>query len=133
MDVQDLAKYNDNYRYLLTVIDIFSKFLNIVQLRSKTGTLVPSVFRWIFKDPKYSKPIRRRPIWVRTDRDKEFLNTSFRDMLKKEGIQFQACKDPNMKCAIGEMSHRTLCENCTNISPIKIRRYLDVLPKFVKA
>ena len=134
VDVQALAKYNDNYRYLLTVIDVFSKFLHIVPLRSKTGTLVPSVFRWIFKDPKYSKPIRRRPIWVRTDRVKEFFNRSFQDMLKKEGIQFQTCRDPNVKCAIGERSHRTLCGKLYKYFTYKnTHRYIDVPLKFVKA
>jgi hypothetical protein len=45
MDVQTISKYNDNYKYLLTVIDVFSKFLYIVPLRSKTGTAVASAFR----------------------------------------------------------------------------------------
>jgi len=31
----------------------------------------------IFSDPKYSKPIRRLPVWVQTDRGKEFLNRPF--------------------------------------------------------
>ena len=42
VDVQPLGKYNDNYKYLLTVIDI-SKFLHIVPLRSKTGTAVARI------------------------------------------------------------------------------------------
>ena len=31
-------KFNDKYKYLLTVIDVFSKFLHIVPLKSKVGT-----------------------------------------------------------------------------------------------
>jgi transposase InsO family protein len=103
INVQTLNKYYDNYKYLLSVTDVFSKFLHIVSLRSKTGTAIASVFRPILA--KYSQ---RRQIWLRTDRGKEFLNTSFQDMLKKEGIQFQVCRDPNVKCAIIERSHRTI-------------------------
>ena len=33
VDVQSLAKHNDGHRYLLTVIDVFSKFLHIVPLK----------------------------------------------------------------------------------------------------
>ena len=33
VDVQSLAKHNDNHRYLLTVIDVFSKYLHIVLLK----------------------------------------------------------------------------------------------------
>jgi len=48
-----------------------------------------------------------RPIWVRTDRGKEFTNKSFQDMLKREGIQFQICKTPDIKCSV-ERAHRTI-------------------------
>ena len=37
VDVESLAKHNDGHRYHLTVIDVFSKFLHIVPLNSKTG------------------------------------------------------------------------------------------------
>ena len=36
LDVQNISKFNDNYKYILTVIDVFSKFLHDVPLRSKT-------------------------------------------------------------------------------------------------
>jgi len=67
IDVQSLSKFNGNFKYLLTVIDVFSKFLHIVPLKSKTGPAVTSAFQSILKNPKYSTPLRRkRPIWVRT-------------------------------------------------------------------
>jgi transposase InsO family protein len=72
VDAQSLAKYNDGYRYLLTVIDVFSKFLHMVPLRVKTGKAVASAFLSFLWDKKYSNPIVRRPTWVRTDRGKEF-------------------------------------------------------------
>jgi hypothetical protein len=87
VDVQSLGKY-DNYKYLPTVINVFSKYLQVVPLKSKVGPTVTTAFRSIFKDPRYSKPIRRCPIWVRTNKGKEFLNKTFQDMLKQEGIQF---------------------------------------------
>jgi len=62
------------------------------------GKAVTSAFQTILKDPKYLKPIRGRPVWVRMDRGKEFLNKSFQDMLKREGIQFQICKNSDVNC-----------------------------------
>jgi transposase InsO family protein len=91
VDVQVLSKYKDGVKYLLTVIDVFSKFLHIIPLLTKTGKVVTTAFQTIFNYPKYSKPIRRRPFWVRTDRGKESLNKTFQDMLKHKGIQFQIC------------------------------------------
>ena len=67
VDVQALKTHNDGYKYLLTVIDVFSKFLHVVPLKSKTGKDVSSAFHSVLQDPKYLKPIKRRPIWVRND------------------------------------------------------------------
>ena len=105
VDVQALRKFNDNFKYLLSVIDIFSKFLHMKSLKSKTGTAVTAAFESVFGDSKYS---RRRPIWVRTDKGKEFLNRNFQDMLKRKGIQFQVCKNPDVKCSVVERVHRTI-------------------------
>jgi len=85
-DLTSLKKYNNNYRYLLQVIDEFSKYLHSVSLRTKTGKEVAAALQSIFRDPKYTKPILRRPVWVRTDKGKEFLNTLFQTLLKREGI-----------------------------------------------
>ena len=109
MVMQSLRKYNDKYKYLLSVTDVFSKYLQIVPLRLKTGTALSSAFRSILA--KYSKPVRRQPIWVRTDRGKEFLNRTFQAMLKKEGIHFKVCRDPYVKCAILKYTLRTIRDN----------------------
>ena len=131
MDMQSLSKYNDNYNYLLSVKDTFSKYLHIVPLRPKSGTAACSAFLSILA--KYSKLVRRRPVWVRTDRGKEFLNRTFQTMLRKEGIQFQVCRDPNVKCAIVERSNRTIREKLYRYMSFKnTYRYIDVLPRFVR-
>ena len=133
VEVQGLSKYNDGIKYLLTVIDVFSKFLHIVPLKSKTGKAVTSAFQTILNDPKYLKPIRRRPVWVRTDRGKELLNKSFQDMLKHEGIQFQTCKNPDVKCSVVERAHRTIRDKLYKYFTYKNTfRFIDVLPAFVR-
>jgi len=58
VDTQALSKYNDSYKYLLTVIDLFSEFLHIVTLKSKTGKDVSAAFHTVLQDPKYLKPIK---------------------------------------------------------------------------
>ena len=93
---------------MLTGIDVFSKFLHIVHLKSKTGTAVTSAFKSILKNHKYSKPLQSQPIWVRTDKGKEFLNLRLENMLKHESIQFQVCRNPDVKCSIIERAQRTI-------------------------
>jgi hypothetical protein len=127
IDIQNASNYNDGYRYLLSVIDVFSKSLHIVPLRVKTGTAVASAFRSILANYSHS-----RLVWVRTDRGKEFLTRPFQDMLKKEGIQFQVCRDPNVKCSVVEPRHRTMRDKLYKYMTYKnTYRYFDVLPKFI--
>ena len=106
--MQGLSKYNDGIKYLLSVIDVFSKYLHVVHLKSKTGPSVTPAFESVLKDARFSKPIHRGPLWVQTDRGKEFLNRTFQDMLKRKGIRVQVCKNPDVKCAVVDRAHRTL-------------------------
>jgi len=129
VDVRALGRFNDNFKYILSVIDVFSKFLHLVPLRSKTGTAVASAFTSILKDSSR----RRRPVWVRTDKGNEFLNRHFREMLKREGIQFQVCRNPDVKCSMVERAHTTIRDRLYKYFTYKnTYRYIDVLPKFVK-
>ena len=62
VDVQSLAEHNDDHRYLLTVTDNISKFLNIVPFKSKNGKAVSEAFETILNDDRYMKPLKQRPI-----------------------------------------------------------------------
>ena len=73
-----------------------------------------SAFMSVLNDPRYSKPVRRRPLLVQTDRGKEFLNRSFQDMLKCEGIDFHVCRNPDVKCAVWNGPIKRSEINCTD-------------------
>ena len=134
VDVQNLAKFNDSYRYIFSAIDVFSKYLHLVPLKSKTGPAVAKAFGSILDDPKYSKPYVRRPLVVQTDKGKEFLNKPFQDLLRREGIEHRTCRNPDVKCAVVERAHRTIREKLYKYFTHKnTYRYIDVLPKFVTA
>jgi len=127
LDIQAYAKYNDNFRYILSVIDVFSKYLHLIPIRTKSGPSVASAFRSIFHD-------RRRPIWVSTDERKELLNKHFQDILRDEGMQFQVCRNPDMKCAIVERVLRTIRDRLYRYFTCRnTYRYIDVLAILVKA
>jgi len=133
LDLSSVKKYNDNHRYLLQVIDVFSKYLHSIPLRTKTGKDVASALESILQNQKYTKPIRRRPVCVRTDKGKEVLNTHFQTLLKREGFEFQACRNHDVKCAVVERVNRTLRDKLYRYFTYKnTYRYIDVLPEFVK-
>ena len=71
MDVQALKKNDDGYRFLLTVIDVLSKYAWVVPLKDKTGKSLVDAFDTI------SKKNGRIPERLETDAGKEFLNKEF--------------------------------------------------------
>jgi len=56
--MQPFSRYNNGVKYLLTVIDIFSKYGWIVPLKNKTGLEVASALEKLFKERKPDK------LWV---------------------------------------------------------------------
>ena len=69
---------------------------------------------------------------VRTDKGKEFLNKTFQDMLKREGIEFSVCRNPKVKCTVIERTHRSLRDKLFKYFTYKnTYSYIDVLQDFV--
>jgi hypothetical protein len=91
--------------------------------------------RWplsVLEDPRYLKLFKRCPVWVRTDKGKEFFNASFQKLLKREGIQFQVCRKPDIKCSIVELVQRTVRDKLYRYFTHKnTYRYVDVRSDFV--
>jgi len=55
-------------------------------------------------------------------------------MLGHEDIQFQVCRNPDVKCAVVERAHRTNREKLYKYFTYKNTfRYIDVLPKSARA
>ena len=78
------SKFNKGFRFLLCVIDIFSKYAWVVPLKDKKGISMVDAFQKIFDDSD-RKPNK---IWV--DRGSEFYNSSFRKWLKENNIEMDS-------------------------------------------
>ena len=99
-DVTLIAKENDGYRFLLTVIDIFSRFAWVRPLRTKTGREVAEAFKDIFQEGRIPKRIQ-------TDQGKEFENRYVLALFHKHNIELFSVKSA-YKAAIVERFNRTL-------------------------
>ena len=67
--MQKLSKWNKGYKYLLMVLDIFSKYGWIVPLKTKTGSEVSQILASIFRE---NKP---KMLWV--DKEKNITIKMF--------------------------------------------------------
>jgi len=95
------SKDNRGYKYILFVIDCFSKYLWAEGVKNKTGGEITNAFERIFKRAK------RTPINLQTDMGKEFYNTTSQNLFKKLNINHYSTYSTK-KAAIVERVIRTL-------------------------
>ena len=82
LDMNDYGpKNNRGYRYILVVIDNFSKFGWTIPLKNKYSESITDAFSQIIKTSK------RKPNLLETDDGKEYVNKIFNDFLKKNNIK----------------------------------------------
>ena len=74
VDLSSISKYNDGYKFLLTVIDVFSKVAWAVPLKNKSGQTLTEAFSTLF--------LQRKPANLQTDKGTEFLNSRVQKLIK---------------------------------------------------
>jgi len=95
VDMQSFSKFNRGVKYLLTVIDVFSKFGWMLPLKDKTGVSVADALKEIFKQRKPEK------LW--TDKGKEFYNKHVNALAHTLGVELYSIENEEKK-----FSRRTL-------------------------
>ena len=99
IELPSLSKKNSGFRYILMVIDVFSKYGWGIPLKTKTGVEVASALRTIFKKDKPAK------LWV--DKGREFYNKEVSALLKKNNIEIYSTNNDE-KCSVVERWNRTI-------------------------
>ena len=125
VEMQKFSKWNKGYRYLLMVIDVFSKYGWIVPLKDKKGESVTEAFKTIFKEG-------RKPQYLWVDKGKEFYNKNLKDLLEKNGIHMYSTENEE-KSSVVERWNRTIKSKMWKQFTVQGNtQYLDMLPKLVK-
>ena len=76
-----ISKFNKGICFLLSVVDIFSKYARVIPLKDKKGITISNDFK-IFLDGSNRKPNK---IWV--DKGSEFYNRSMKSWLQGNNIE----------------------------------------------
>ena len=79
--MQLLSRYNKVIRFLLCVINIFSKYACVVLLKDKKGISIVKAFQIILKQPNSRKPNK-----ISVDKGSEFYNAFFKKWLRDNDI-----------------------------------------------
>lgn len=125
-DVQNIKIHNDGYSYLLLLIDVFSRYIWIEPVKSKSKNDMYRAFTELFARTE------RRPSKLRTDKGTEFTNKTVKLYLKSIGIKWYTTKNET-KANYAERAIRTIkgllyryfIHNNT-------KRYVEVLQDIVK-
>ena len=126
VDLQNLKTYNDNHKYLLTIIDVFSRQAWAYCLKSKTGQEVAAVLEQHYRH-------HPTPRFLQTDSGKEFYNAQVGELLRKLNIHhFSVYSEP--KASLVERFHRTILARLHRyFSKNNTYRYLEALPQLLHA
>ena len=125
VEMQKFSKWNKGVKYLLIVIDVFSKYGRIKPLRDKKTETVSKAFDDIFKSSK------RLPKMLWTDIGSEYIGKHFKEFLKSAGIQLYHIENEEKSSVVERwnktMKNRTWKMFTTNNNTV----YWDKIDKLV--
>ena len=100
VDMQPYARENKGCRYMITVIDVFSKHAWAVPVKNKTGIEITAGMKSILEQGRVPKNLQ-------LDQGSEFYNKDFEKLMKKYNINMYSSYS-NLKASIIERFNRTL-------------------------
>jgi len=124
-DMQSISKQNKHYKYLLNVIDLFSRTAYSIPLKSKSSSEIINAFQSLFTSSK------RKPKKLWTDQGSEFTNNAFKKFLKDNNIELYHVFNEG-KASVVERFNRTLGEMIQkHLTSNQTSKYIDVLQKLI--
>ena len=124
LDIHQYAHQNKGYKFILVVLDIFSRYAWARPLKNKSGKEVANAFKDIIEE------VGRRPKKLWTDEGTEFYNTNVARVLN--GIELYSTHN-EPKAAIAERFIRTLREKIeTNYILTQSTVWYDILPELLR-
>ena len=130
LDILDLKDYgpenNRGYRYVLVVIDNFSKFGWTIPLKNKNAqTIKDSLENFLISS-------KRKPNLIESDRGKEFYNNIFQDFLNKNNIKLYS-RNSSLGAVFAERFNRTIRDLLKRPGFEKWDgKWIDILPTITK-
>ena len=126
VDMQYYAKTNKGYRYILMIIDVFSKYGWAIPLKRKTGSEMVEAFTQLWdsgeKPPKF--------LW--TDKGREFDNVQMKALLKKRNVHLYWTENEE-KSSIVERWNRTIKQWMWKyFTKHRTGVYIDILPQLIE-
>ena len=130
LDILDLKDYgpenNRGYRYVLVIIDSFSKFGWTIPLKNRNAQTIKDSFENILINSK------RKPNLIKTHRRREFYNNIFQYFLNKNDIKIYS-RNTSVGAVFAERFNRTIRDLLEKIVFEQgDAKWIDILPTITK-
>ena len=122
--MQLISKFNKGFRFLLYVIDIFSKYASVVPLKDKKGIGIANAFQKILKESD------KKPNKILVDKGSEFYNNSFKKWLKDNDIEMYSIHNER-KSVVAERFIKTKNKIYKYMTLVLKNVYIDKLDDIV--
>ena len=107
IDKSSLCKNKNNCKYILTVIDIFTKYAWAIPLKNKSGLSITNGFKTILSEGPQGGSESQQPEKLCVDRGNEFYNKTFKPLLKENETKLYSTYSV-LKAIFIERFNRTL-------------------------
>ena len=127
VDTADMRRYKDQkFKYFDLAIDVMSKYVWAVPLRTKTGNEMVTAFETIFKKG-------RKPTRIRTDKGSEYVNKEVRTYLKKKNVIHFVTQNI-VKASIAKRGIKRIKSRIAHfMTHNQTHRWIEVLPKITES
>ena len=124
IDVKAYAEKNDGNRYILTCVDVMSRFAWAIPIVNKSGLAVAEALDGVLDGRSFA--------YLQTDKGKEFYNQHVARVLKKHDVKHYSSEDDRTKASIVERFNQTLGSTLYRFMTYRReRRFVDVLQTMI--
>lgn len=125
IDMRAFATKNDGNKFILTCVDVMSRFAWALPLANKSGRTVAEALDSILDGRNFS--------YLHTDKGKEFYNERVSLVLKKHGVRHYSIEDDRTKASTVERFNQTLGSTLHRFMTYRReKRFVDVLQTIVE-
>ena len=125
-DMRSVKKYNNNFNYILTCIDVLSRYAWAIPVKNKTAANVAAAYQKIIDEG-------RKPWRIFSDKGREFLG-EFKKLTVENDITLIFTENPIVKASMVERYNRTLKTRLyKHFTKTNTFKWLQILPKIVRA
>jgi hypothetical protein len=127
VDMQQWNKENDNYKYMLNIVDVYSRYAFSRPMKDKTAKATFAAFQSIIAETSRFP----KSLWV--DQGKEFYNALFNKWMKDNNAVMYSTYGEHKSCIVERFNRTLKTVMWKKFTAENTHRWIEMLPKLIEA